>query len=97
MVEVNTRDEREVRRIMREELYESCEIDEIKTIQRGSAEGEVMVSVTGHVDGSVRNAFAGRTLAKFLEAGFVATSVGGGADSHTAWFQPVGVGIDVEI
>jgi len=85
-MEVTERDVENLRRIA-ENVYgdtEYVEIDEVKDTR-----GDVMVSVEaaeGETLGT-RNAFAGSRLREFHANGYVAVAVGGGDESHSAWFE----------
>lgn len=89
-------DVRRVRQIAERVLWDECEVERVRKLEGGTAEGEVLLQISGDAPSSNRNAFAGRKLAAFIEEGYLPTSVGGGEDSMSAWFQPMGVGITIQ-
>lgn len=93
--QINSEHERAVRRIARDALWDDCEIDRLETVMRGRNEGDVMLKVDSAHESGNRNAFAGKTLEPFIEEGYLPVSVGGGGHGMTAWFKPIGVGLDL--
>jgi len=93
--QLNSDDERAVRRIARSALWDFLTAERVETITRGPNEGEVMLAVSADFDFDGRNAFAGDTLNEFLAEGYVPTSVAAGEHGGTAWFKPIGVGLDL--
>jgi hypothetical protein len=93
--QLNSEDERNVRRIARSALWDSLTVERVETIISGPNEGEVMLEVTAEHDLDGRNAFAGDTLNEFIEEGYIPTSVGAGAHGGSVWFRPIGVGLDL--
>lgn len=75
--------------LIAEEVFGDTEYLEIEEVK--DTKGDVMVSVRAveDTDSSLgtRNAFAGDRLRKFHENGYVAVAVGGGNESHSAWFE----------
>lgn len=93
--QLNSDDERAVRRISRSALWDSLTVERVETIISGPNEGEVMLEVSADFDLDGRNAFAGDTLNEFIEEGFIPTSVGAGEHGGSAWFRPIGVGLSL--
>jgi len=85
---VTDRDVANLRRIA-EDVFGDTEYLEIEEVK--DTKGDVMVSVRAveDTDSSLgtRNAFAGDRLRKFHDSGYVAVAVGGGNESHSAWFE----------
>lgn len=85
---VTERDVENLRRIA-EEVFDGKEYVEIEEVK--DTAGDVMVSVRAVEDAEstlgTRNAFAGSSLQKFHDNGYVAVAVGGGDTSHSAWFE----------
>jgi len=77
-------------------LWSEMEVENIKTLD-GSGCADLMLEVTAFDGVSMRNAFAGGTLQKFIERGFLPHSVAGGEDSKTAWFTVVEDSSEVDI
>lgn len=83
-MDVTDQDVTNVRRIS-EELFGDREHIAIKKVEETN--GDVMVEVESEGGGlDTRNAFAGMNLTEYHDNGYVAVSVGGGGDRHSAWF-----------
>lgn len=85
-MDVTERDISNLERIS-EEVFGDKEYVEVEQVK--DTKGDVMVeveAVNGETLGT-RNAFAGSNLRKFHENGYVAVAVGGGDESHSAWFE----------
>ena len=90
--QLNSEDEQNIRRIAEEVSNDILTVERVETLSDG---GDVLIEVSAENDLEGRNVFAGYRLESFIEEGYVPTSVAAGADGGTAWFRPIGVGLDL--
>jgi hypothetical protein len=87
-MDVTETDVENLRRIS-EQIFGDKEYIEIEEVK--DTHDDVMVSVRANEDADTslgtRNAFAGDKLRTYHENGYVAVAVGGGNESHSAWFE----------
>lgn len=86
--QLNSDDERAVRRIANDDCWDHVQPSEVKTTD----DGRIMLVIDPEeARRGMGNAFAGHNLEPFVKEGYIPCSV---TTTH-AWFQPIGVGLDL--
>jgi hypothetical protein len=83
---VTDSDVNNVRRIS-EQVFGDKEYIELDAVKHSGNNVSVSVEAAEEKSLGTRNAFAGQNLKKYIDSGYVAVAVGGGDETHAAWFE----------